>query len=276
MSTATFTAERAGARLPCSGSPRLVRAEILKLRKRRSLVALTAAMTVGASVVTYGVLAVLHAVNPAHHGPAGGVVNLGHGMFVLALLGSVAAAVVGATAGAGDLNAGVFRELVVTGRSRRALYQARIPGGLAFLLPFVAVAFTLAAVASIVFAGSLAAPPAALLAESGAWLVVQVAFYYALALGLASLVGSRSTTIGLTLAWRLALTPLLVAISFLGVAREAVPGAALERIAPHAVRSFLRQGGELSMSVGAAVATLVLWTVVALALGRWRTRTRDA
>src|SRR5256714_6032329 len=149
--------------------PRLVRAEVLKLRKRRGLAGITACLTVGAALLTYGILAILHWANPAHHGPAGGITNLGHGMFVLAALGSVAATLVGATAGAGDLSAGVFRELVVTGRPRATLFRARVPGGLLFLLPFVAVAFTLAAVAAVVFAGSLAAPSATLLAESGLW-----------------------------------------------------------------------------------------------------------
>ena len=114
---------------PSLPTPRLVRAEVLKLRKRRGLVAITACLTVGAALVTCGILAILHWANPAHHGPAGGVVNLGHGLFVLGILGAVAATLVGATAGAGDLNAGIFRELVATGRSRRALFRARIPGG---------------------------------------------------------------------------------------------------------------------------------------------------
>jgi len=71
--------------------PRLVRAEILKLYKRRGLLAIVAAATVGATVVIYGILAILHVANPAHHGPAGGVLNLGHGPFVLVMLGAVAA-----------------------------------------------------------------------------------------------------------------------------------------------------------------------------------------
>src|SRR5438128_3524909 len=147
--------------------PRLVSAELLKLRKRRSLVLTVLALTVGAAIVTYGVLAILHVANPAHHGPAGGVTNLGHGLFVLAMLGAVAATLVGATAGAGDLGAGVFRELVVTGRSRTALFLARIPGGLAFLLGIVAVAYSIAAVASVVFAGSGAAPSTGTLVAGG-------------------------------------------------------------------------------------------------------------
>ena len=57
--------------------------------------------------------------------------------------GFIVAAVVGAAAGTTDLNDGVFRYLVVTGRSRLALYLARIPAGLAILIAAVAVAFTM-------------------------------------------------------------------------------------------------------------------------------------
>ena len=256
--------------------PRLVRAEVLKLRKRRGLVAITACLTVGAALVVYGVLAILHWANPAHHGPAGGVTNLGHGLFVLAILGSVAATLVGATAGSGDLNAGVFRELVVTGRSRRALFRARIPGGLAFLLAFVGVAYALAAVASVVFAGSLAAPSTGLLVSAGAWLVLSCTFWFALALGVASLVGSRSMTIGGMLAFRLAVSPILLSIGPLGAAREAVPLAALERIAPHAVRGFTQQATRIPMSLSVAELVLFAWAAAALALGAWRTVSRDA
>ena len=42
-------------------------------------------------------------------------------------------AVVGCTAGSVDLSEGMFRHLVITGRSRLALYFARIPAGLAIL-----------------------------------------------------------------------------------------------------------------------------------------------
>jgi hypothetical protein len=256
-------------------APGLVRAEILKLRKRRGLVATVAALTIGAAILTYGILAILHAVNPGHHGPAGGVTNLGHGLFILSTLGTVAATLVGATAGAGDLNAGVFRELVVTGRPRWALFRARIPGGLAFLFAFVATAYVLAAVASVAFAGSLGAPSTSLLISTGAWLLLSCAFYFALALGIASVLGSRSTTIGILLAFRLAVTPILLSIGTFGVGRELVPGAGLGRIAPHAVREFTT-GIHIPMSVAASVVVLAVWAAAAVRLGAWRTTTRDA
>jgi hypothetical protein len=211
---------------------------------------------------------------PAHHGPAGGITNLSHGVLLLGALGTVAAIIVGASTGSDDLNAGVFRELVVTGRSRWSLFWARIPGGLVFLLPFVAVAYALAAGASVGFAGSLPAPSTRLLVESGLFLLGEVAFGFVLALGLASLLGSRAQTIGILLAFRLALTPLLLSITFLGASREAIPGAAFDRLSPKAI---LDSGGpHVGMSLVAAIVVLGLWTGIALAVGGWRTATRDA
>jgi len=233
-------------------------------------------MTVGASIVTYGVLAILHAVNPAHHGPAGGVLNLGHGLFVLALLGAVAATLAGATAGAGDLGAGVFRELAVTGRSRSALFRARIPGGLVFLLSFVAAAYALTAVATVVFAGYRTVPSPGLLAGSGAWLLLSCAFWFVLALGLASLIGSRSTVIGVLLAFQLAVTPILASIPVLGLGRELLPSVALTRLAPHAVRQLASNGTVVPASLGTAELVLAVWALALLALGEWRTVTRSA
>ncbi len=60
----------------------------------------------------------------------------------LYVFGFIVAATLGATAGSVDLTEGMFRHLVVTGRSRLALYLARIPAGLAIIVPLVAVGFT--------------------------------------------------------------------------------------------------------------------------------------
>jgi hypothetical protein len=256
--------------------PRLVRAEILKLRKRRSLVVTSAVLTVLPVAIFFVVGALLHASNAAKHGPAGGVTNLGYGLLILALLGGVVGAQVGTAAGAGDLSSGVFKELVVTGRARRALFLARIPGGLAFLLPFVAAAYALVAVGSVALAGSLAAPSAGLLVTSGAWVLFSATFWFVLALGLSSLIGSKSATIGLLVAWQLAVGPALAGIGALGIGRAAIPGAAVGSLAPSAVRQNAVSGGALPLSVGGAALAVVVTIVVALALGSWRTERRDA
>ena len=62
---------------------------------------------------------------------------------VLYTFGFVVAATLGCTAGSIDLSEGMFRHLVITGRSRLALYLARIPAGLAIIVSLVAVGFTI-------------------------------------------------------------------------------------------------------------------------------------
>ncbi|HYY04636.1 MAG TPA: hypothetical protein VE736_12185 [Gaiellaceae bacterium] len=257
-------------------SRNLVAADLLKLRKRRVLVAVVSLLTVGATVITYAVIELLHVANPAKHEPAGGIVNLGHGAWLTAALGSVAAAIVGSRAGADDRDAGVYRDLVMTGRSRLALYASRIPGGLAFLLPFVAAGYTVAAIASVVFAGGRPVPDTRLLVTTGLWALLEVTFYYLLALGIACVLASRAYTIGVVLAWRLALTPILASISALGVVRELVPGVALQDLAPTALGDSVRQGPNVPMSLAAIAAVLTVWTLIACVVGGWRDSRRDA
>jgi ABC-type transport system involved in multi-copper enzyme maturation permease subunit len=262
--------------LALSPARSLVAADLLKLRRRRGLVAVSSLLTIGATVVTYAVMELLHVANTAKHGPAGGITNLGHVAFLATLLGAVVAAIVASSAAVGDLDAGVYRDLVVTGRSRLSLYLSRIPAGFLFLLPFVAAGYALAAVASVVFAGSKPAPGVGLLTTNGLWVLVEVAFYYLLAFGIACLVGSRAYTIGIVLAWRLALTPILASISALGIVRELVPGVGLQNLAPAAFGDAVRQGPAVGMTASAIAAVLLVWTVSALVAGAWRDTTRDA
>jgi hypothetical protein len=254
----------------------LARADLIKLRKRRGLFWTSAVLIVAPMVVAYGILAILHAVNPDHHGPAGGIENLGHGMSVLVLVGSIGAIIAGASAGADDLSSGVFRELVVTGRSRLALFGARIPGGLAFVLSFTFVAYAIAAVVCVVANGELRAPSATLVVESGLWVFAELAFYFVLALGLASLLGSKAYTIGILLAWRTAVSHILVSISALGVYRDLFPDVPFDRLAPSQIEEYVRDVPRISISIGAAVGVLLLWVAITTALGAWRTATRDA
>src|SRR5262245_6337023 len=163
---------------------RLVRAEILKLRTRRGLMIASLRRTVGATVATFSILAVLHATEPAHHKLIGGLPHYDDGMYSLTQLSTIAAILIGATAGAGDLAAGFFRNLVVTGRPRWALYAARIPGGLMVLLPLSGIAYTITALACQVAHGVQPTPSASLVIVAGLWFSVFVTVMFLLALGL--------------------------------------------------------------------------------------------
>jgi ABC-type transport system involved in multi-copper enzyme maturation permease subunit len=251
----------------------LARAELLKLRRRRGLVAGALALTCGPMLVALVVLSVMHSGNPAKHGPAGGLANLAAMLDVLTVLAGVAAILIGATAGAADVGSGVFRDLVATGRSRTALFAARIPGGLALLLPLVVGAYALAAGGSLLLAGSLPTPDLATVLRFGGWIVLTASFSFVLALGVASAFSSRGVTIGILLGWELAMAPVLVQIRGLGSLRAGVDAAALQRIEPDAIATAV---GGVPMSAVAAAAVVACWATAALGAGAWRTATRDA
>jgi hypothetical protein len=101
--------------------------------------------------------------------------------------------------------------------------------------------------------------------------VTAVAF--ALALGVSSLLGSRGTSIGILLGWWLVATPVLMNLESLGSVREGLAVVALERLAPAAL---FEGDPTVPISLAAALTVLLAWTVVPLALGAWRTCTRDA
>jgi hypothetical protein len=269
MTSTTLTASIPRARRPRG----LVSAELLKLRKRRGLVVATVALTIVPVVVAYTVLAILHASDPAEHGPAGGLDNFVQSLDVVRTLGIVAAVLAGVTAGTADLRAGVFRELVVTGRSRLALFAARVPGGLALVVPAVLAAVATSAAASFAFAGSTATPSVGLVVHSAAWVALMALLAYVLALGVSSLVGSTGPSIAILLGWQLIVGPQLLVIRALGDVRDVLPGAAPLVLAPDGVG--LPSAG-ISMSYVAAAAAIVLWAVLPLVAGAWRTATRDA
>jgi hypothetical protein len=273
MSSTAATATVPQARARRDWRPRLVSAEFLKLRKRRGLVISALALTVLPMIIGYTVLLSIHAANPAKHGPAGGLENLSGSMDMLSVLGVVAAILVGATLGAGDIGSGVFRELVVTGRSRLALFASRVPAGLALILPIVGAGFAITATGSIVFAGSLDAPSASLLVGSAAWLALVSSLALVLALGVSSTIGSRGTTIGIVLGWQIVAAPVLLEIGTLGSLREGLLGAATDRLAPAAL---FEGSPPVPISIAAAALVVIAWTAVPLAVGAWRTCTRDA
>lgn len=255
--------------------PRLIRAEILKLVTRRGLIAASFLLTVGAAVAGFAILAALHATDPAHHKLIGGLGHFDDGMYSLTQLATVAAVLIGATAGAGDLAGGFFRQLVVTGRPRWSLFAVRIPGGLSLLLPLAAAAYTVIAVCSLLVPGPRGTPSTTLLIESGLWLELYLGAMFLLALGLASLLGSRATTIGILAGLQLLVTPVVQSIHNPGVGAEGLLGLALWHLAPKELLTGAPPG-HIGMSLSAAVAIIEIWMLLALGVGCWRTITRDA
>jgi hypothetical protein len=115
---------------------RLIRAEFLKLTRRRGLMITAAALTAAAVIASY---------------------LLRTGVWPAACYAPMAI-LLGAWAGAADVTAGVFSGLVTTGRSPVALFLARIPAGLALSIAFTLAGYVVALAGTALFAGH---PPAA-------------------------------------------------------------------------------------------------------------------
>jgi hypothetical protein len=122
----------------------MIASRFKELRKRRGLMIALVVVTIGIPTIYLAIRLILHAASPNTYGPAGGYdTYTGLTSGVLYIFGFIVAATLGATAGSIDLTEGMFRHLVVTGRSRLALYLARIPAGLAIIASLVAVGFTI-------------------------------------------------------------------------------------------------------------------------------------
>ena len=154
MTTVIDTTENADAARPSAepadhrGSPiptwGMIATRFMELRKRRGLMATIILVTIGIPTIFLLVRLILHAIAPHTYGPAGGyTIYTAMVSGVLYVFGFIVAAALGASAGSLDLTEGMFRHQVVTGRSRLALYLARIPAGLAIILPLVAIGFTI-------------------------------------------------------------------------------------------------------------------------------------
>lgn len=249
---------------------RLVSAEVLKLVRRRGLMVWALLLTVGAAVLAVGILLALHAANPGRHGPAGGTENLRNLTHLIAGLGTVAAIIVGATGGSQDVANGVFRDLVVTGRSRSALFAVRAPGVLLVVLPMVVASYAIVVGNSLLFAGGLPHPTGHTIVLGLEYLLAAAVTNAVLAVGLAAFVSSRIVT-GVLIAWSAIVGPLLVAIGSLGDARKAVDSAAIEHFTPDPA-----DRPSVVMSAATALLVLACWIAASLGAGRWWTERRDA
>ena len=138
---ADHSLDRRGSPIPTVG---MIATRVMELRKRRGLMIALIVANIGFPALFLLIRLLLHVFAPRTSPPAGGydiftVLVAGF----LPTFGFIAAATVGCTAGSRDLTEGMFRHLVVTGRSRLALYLARIPAGLAIVVPLVAIGYTI-------------------------------------------------------------------------------------------------------------------------------------
>ncbi len=248
---------------------RLIAAEVMKLRRRRGMLSISLLLTLGVMVLVFVVMSIQHATNPAEFGPAGGLENYYDMLSFVGAMAFAVGAIVGGTAGTQDLESGVFRDLVATGRSRTALFASRVAGAWVVVLTVVGLTAAVTGAASVALAGSLDSPGTGALIAGTVGIVVAGAFSTAVAIGLSLLVGSRAPVIGILLAFYFAVSPLLTGIGFLGDLRQAIPEVAALRIGD------LPPSGDVQIALITAVLVIAAWAATALGLGAWRTKTRE-
>lgn len=249
--------------------------DFLKLRKRRGMMIWSFLLAVAPVLIYFLVSAIQHSSNPGRYGPAGGTHNFTDGLRVIALFfGPLAAVLIGVEAGTGDASAGVFRDLVVTGRSRLALFATRVPAALALCCTMIGLAYGLLLVGTYAFASNLPTPSLSLVLNGLGFALLATGVVCAVAVGFAALTTSKPAAIIALIAWQIVASPLIANIESLGSARAGVLSQALGHFSPVHVEG--RRGEIVTMSQGTAILVTLAWMAVFLGLGAWRTRKMDA
>jgi hypothetical protein len=266
----------------------LIGAKLLELRKRRTLMIVIVAFTVGLPVIFYGVRLLYHLGDPARYAPAGAPDAFATAGTLMGEFGFIAAAALGVTAGTADLTEGMFRHLVITGRSRLALYLARIPAGLAILLSLAAAGFAVACLVTA-FLGSPHTASAVTVSaggmvRSGLWLELDLLIGFVVGLGLGSLMGQRTVPVVLLVVLEIIITPVLAdhPLPFFLNGERLLVGVAMDQLKPAALAggSTVGPNGGLlhlpPMPTWAMITVIACWIIGWSAIGAWRMATRDA
>jgi ABC-type transport system involved in multi-copper enzyme maturation permease subunit len=254
----------------------MVNADLLKLRKKRGTVIWSLILALGPILIFFVVRAAQHASNSANYGPAGGFDGFHDALRLLALLfGPLSAILIGAEAGAGDAASGVFRDLVVTGRSRVALFAARVPAALAITWLVTIAGYGLMLIGTYAFAGGLPTPGGGMIANGLGFSLLSTGVICAFAVGFASLTNSRPAALTVLIGWDLIASPILASVKSLGKARDALLSQGIVQFSPVSFGEG-PHGMAVTMSHGLAIVVMVAWLIVFLGLGVWRTQTMDA
>jgi hypothetical protein len=268
----------------------LIGAKLLELRKRRTVMIVTVTFTVVLPVAFYAARLLTHLSDPARHAPSGAPDAFATAVTLMDEFGFLIAAALGAIAGTADLTDGMFRHLVITGRSRLALYLARIPAGLSILLPLAAAGFAVACLVTAFLGSPLPAgtvtPSPGAMAGAGLWLELDLIIGFTAGLGLGSLMGQRTVPVILLILLEIIITPALADHALPGFinGERLVVGVAMDQLKPTALAggTTVGPGGgprelHLPPMPGWAMITVIAgWIIGWSAIGAWRTITRDA
>lgn len=254
----------------------MLKAESKKLTHRKGVMAFTIIGTIGVIVITFAILEIYHLSNPVKYTYPGGTSGFNTIVVILSRITIIPASILGTTAGSQDMESGVIRDMIVTGRSRTSIYLLRLKGTALVWLPAVIVAYLLGLVAVFAFAGTHPNPSLHLIIDGGLY-CVGVSLVYALtAAGLASLFGNRGPAIAVMIGWTFIIESLLVNVAAIGVVRQAFLTTAITALAPVASGKRRLEAAGVNPSTVVSYITIIGWPVVLNILGWFRSERLEA
>lgn len=243
----------------------LMRMDLLKLRRRRGLMAIALLLAVGSVSIMFAVNAVRHGASPQTVGPAGGIKTFENATDFLGLIAVVVAAMIGVTAAAGDAELGTLRDLLATGRSRLTLFGSRAVAALVTTLAILAPALVIVTGLSVALAGSAHVPSLSEVVQRDGAVLAFGASAALVCAGVATFARSRGPVMASVIAIGVLISQALLHVSFLGSARAALPLAAFDRMVGDTVSG-------LHTPLAVAIAVVVAWAAAAVLAGGWWAR----
>lgn len=266
MTSGTLSLAVAG---PDSGSffPQMLRAETKKLTRRKGVAAFAIIGTVGVVLVTFVILEIYHLSDPVKYSSIGGVSGFDKLVLILGELTIIPASILGSTSGSQDVESGVVRDMIVTGRSRISLFLLRLEGAIVVWLILQLTAFLIGLIVVFGLAGGAKLPGLHLVVEGGLYCLGTSSVFLLTAAGLAGLFGTRGPAIAIMIGWTFVIEVILVNVAALGPIREAFLTTAMAGLSPipDGARRLKHLG--LSPSVLVDYVTIIGWPLVMNILG---------
>ncbi|TAN30755.1 MAG: hypothetical protein EPN30_00770 [Actinomycetota bacterium] len=245
----------------------MLRAETKKLTRRKGVMAFTVIGTVGAIVITFAILEIYHLSNPLKYSPIGGMSGFNKVIVLLGQITIISASILGTTAGSQDMESGVIRDLIVTGRSRTTIFLLRIEGAaIVWLVPLI-VAFLIGMAVVFGLAGGTKEPSLHLVLGAALYCIGVSLVYVLTAAGFASLFGTRGPAIAIMIGWTFVIEALLVNVSALGPVRNLFLTTAISALSPSADRARHLQAAGVTPSLFEDYVVIVAWPLIMNLLG---------
>lgn len=250
--------------------------ETKKLTRRKGVMAFTLLGTVGVIIITFVILEAYHLSNPIKYSPIGGLSGFNKVVLILSQITIIPASILGTTAGSQDIESGVIRDMIVTGRSRTSIFLLRIKGAaVVWLIPAI-VAYLVGIGVVFAFAGNTPDPSLHLVIISGIYCAGVSLVYLLTSVGLSALFGSRGPAIAVMIGWTFIIEAILVNVSALGVVREVFLTTAIAGLSPVANGSRRLKAAGVTPSVLVDYLTLIGWPLILCILGWFRSERLEA